>query len=678
MINLIPICLTLFLTLTSAVHKIDFTIHKGDTNFANSSPFNKRLLKRTISSSNSSSNSTNGTVNLEIINKQSFYAASFKLGTPGKDFIAQVDTGSSDLWVYGSDNSFCSTSDSAGGNSSSGLDGYLTIDEKKYANVINPSIGTRLRRGSLFKRDNDSDTDPDSDPTSVGDDLYSSLSADIGEASATIDCEQFGVYSANDSSTGETNGTVLFIEYGDSTFAFGSFYQDVLTLGKDIEVEDFIFGVANLSNSSTPVLGIGLEGLESTNSTIRKELGLKGFTYPNLPSVLVEDGIIEKKAYSLYLNSLDSVSGSVLFGGVDHAKYEGQLVTVPVVNQFPELFDVSIYFDVELTGLTFEGKDLLGSDSDSDSGSNSTAGNSTSFQLDKRTNDTDTGSDDDGDVPENVVLLDSGSTLIYLFPDTTDSLASALDAKLDIGSGYYQLLCPSATDASKNVTFAFNGATIDVPLSNLLISSDDGKHCALAVQSTTDHQILGDVFLSSAYVVFDLEDLQISLAQAKYTNDTDIEEIVGEVPSAVPYSDVKTSSASASATTEHGRSSHGGRSSSSVDVDAFSSLGIPRSGYVSGSSIPISRTHYIEPSSIASILSSEFSSLSSGFSSYDGGDDGGNGDDDGSGSQERRDLRASVMNKRSSDASGSLVYHSLNYSIVWCFVIATFVIVAFV
>ncbi|CAM9010217.1 unnamed protein product [Wickerhamomyces anomalus] len=57
--------------------------------------------------------------------------------------------------------------------------------------------------------------------------------------------------------------------------------------------------------------------------------------------------------------------------------------------------------------------------------------------------------------------------------------------------------------------------------------------CFLKIVSLTDDIIiLGDIFLSSAYIVYDLEDQEISIAQANHSSEEDIEPIVTSVPSA--------------------------------------------------------------------------------------------------------------------------------------------------
>lgn len=52
--------------------------------------------------------------------------------------------------------------------------------------------------------------------------------------------------------------------------------------------------------------------------------------YDNFPVLLQKQGLINKIAYSVYLNSSNSTTGTILFGAIDHAKYDGALSTVPI------------------------------------------------------------------------------------------------------------------------------------------------------------------------------------------------------------------------------------------------------------------------------------------------------------------------------------------------------------
>jgi hypothetical protein len=85
------------------------------------------------------------------------------------------------------------------------------------------------------------------------------------------------------------------------------------------------FGIGYVSSSPEGILGIGY----TLNEVAVARAGLD--PYPNLPQKLVNDGTISTNAYSLWLNDLDSSTGSILFGGVDTDKFHGELKTLPIL-----------------------------------------------------------------------------------------------------------------------------------------------------------------------------------------------------------------------------------------------------------------------------------------------------------------------------------------------------------
>jgi len=70
-------------------------------------------------------------------------------------------------------------------------------------------------------------------------------------------------------------------------------------------------------------MGVGYDTNEATND------GPNG-VYPSIMDNLVADGVINRKAYSLYLNDLQANKGSIIFGGIDTTKYTGDLVALPL------------------------------------------------------------------------------------------------------------------------------------------------------------------------------------------------------------------------------------------------------------------------------------------------------------------------------------------------------------
>jgi hypothetical protein len=106
------------------------------------------------------------------------------------------------------------------------------------------------------------------------------------------------------------------------------------------------FGIIYNTTLQEGVSGVGYPGIEGQVGNLGDQ------PYPNLPSLLVSQGYIESRAYSVYLNDEhNAAGGTLLFGGVDTEKYYGDLVAVPfvpvpnqtVIDQFyVKLEDVSV------------------------------------------------------------------------------------------------------------------------------------------------------------------------------------------------------------------------------------------------------------------------------------------------------------------------------------------------
>lgn len=277
-----------------------------------------------------------------------------------------------------------------------------------------------------------------------------------------------------------------------------------------VTLDDFQFGVGDESASTMGVLGIGYTVIEVQVNRAG------GPAYPNLPQALVDGGHINNNAYSLWLNDLDASTGSILFGGVNTEKFEGDLVTVPVLG------DQGIYFElaVALSGLQFDGKDMAGSDN----------------------------------LPI-AVVLDSGTSLMYLPDSIVENIYNEVDVVLNGGTAY--AYCDDA-NSDRTLDFTFSGQTISIPMNELYISvgtdsrgqpvtfQDGRAACIFGIAPTGGSTpLLGDTFLRSAYVVYDLQNNEISLAQTRFNSTTDnVQEIVNgttPVPGAVAASTTITS-----------------------------------------------------------------------------------------------------------------------------------------
>lgn len=325
----------------------------------------------------------------------------------------------------------------------------------------------------------------------------------------TTPCRLSGTYLANSSSTYEYIGSYFNISYVDGSRAGGDYVSDTVTIGSQ-KMDRLQFGVGYSSSSAQGILGIGYEINEVQVGRAGKE------AYRNLPSKMVEDGLIQSKSYSLWLNDLGANKGNILFGGVDTGKYEGQLQTLPIQTQ------TGIYaeFLITLTGMKL-GNQSIG--------------------------------DDDMAL---AVLLDSGSSLTYLPDQMVEEIYTAVGAQWNPGELGAYVPC-SLANKPMNLTFNFTSPTIAVEMNELVLDliTDGGKRptfqngvtaclfgIAPAGQGTN---VLGDTFLRSAYVVYDMDNNQISLAQTRFNSTVSRVREIGAGADAVPGATLVTNSVTA-------------------------------------------------------------------------------------------------------------------------------------
>jgi hypothetical protein len=319
-------------------------------------------------------------------------------------------------------------------------------------------------------------------------------SSDIWFPSAQSDiCQEnaqactFGSYDLTASSTGtELQKDAFQIEYVDGSMIEGDYISDVLNLG-NTQVKNVTMAAATTASRAIGIMGIGYQAGESIAET-------EGLTYPSFVSELVEQGQISSLAYSLWLNDVKANTGSILFGGIDTSKYVGSLVALPI--QTDASTGSLTSFTVAWTGLT------------------SSSGGSTQTY-------TETGT-------AIAAILDSGTTDTLLPDAVANSIYSALGVTTD--PSYGNLVSCDMADDDLTFTFTFggpHGASVKVPLSEFvtpLLTTDgstptvDGKSaCTFAIDSAGSDPILfGDSFLRSAYVVYDLQNNMIGLAQTDF------------------------------------------------------------------------------------------------------------------------------------------------------------------
>ena len=321
-------------------------------------------------------------------------------------------------------------------------------------------------------------------------------------------CSASGTYNANSSSTYKFVSSDFNVTYIDGSGATGDYATDTLSIGGKT-LESLQFGIGYNSGSAQGILGIGYAANEAQANRNGKQ------PYSNLPQAMVDAKLIQSSAYSLWLDDLESSTGSILFGGVDSDKYTGSLQTLPV----EKVQGQYIQFVITISGMALV-----------QNGINQSLSNSLPTP----------------------VILDSGSSLTYLPDSLTNDIYTALNVQYSQQQGAGLCDCNLA-NGNITLDFTFTSPTISVPIRELVINpyataqpesqtsrkrqifSNGGSDCIFGIiPSGGTTAVLGDTFLRSAYVVYDLVNNQISLAQTNFNATSSNVRAIGTGSSSVP------------------------------------------------------------------------------------------------------------------------------------------------
>ncbi|KAI1163555.1 aspartic peptidase domain-containing protein [Nemania serpens] len=304
--------------------------------------------------------------------------------------------------------------------------------------------------------------------------------------------DQYGsclaTYEPTDSSTYKLVDPDAFqIQYLDGSGAEGDYIKDTFHIG-GASIKALQVGLAENSSINSGLLGIGFNVNVAADEP-----------YPNIIDLFVNQDLIDSKTYSLYLNDLAAETGTILFGGLDTKKFIGQLKAVDILpdvnSKMYSSFTVTLDSLRISSGSSSKGLDLL-----------------------------------DDKTP---VILDSGTTLTYLPPRVANRIYESFDAVDDTGvTGLVYVSC-DLLSTGRDVTVDFqlggpNGPLIRVPVDEIVLDNVKGYMglglalpdlpfddvCSFGIQSLSGIYLLGDTFLRSAYVVYDLSNKKIALAQA--------------------------------------------------------------------------------------------------------------------------------------------------------------------
>jgi hypothetical protein len=306
-------------------------------------------------------------------------------------------------------------------------------------------------------------------------------------------CAATGTYSSNKSSTYQLMNADFHAQYGTPEIDIGDYVSDTVHIN-GVSLPNVTFGLAlkeSGAGDSFGILGVGYTmnegGYRFNHNT--------SLVYPTVLDQLVTSGTIDRHVFSLFLNDQAAGKGSILFGGVDSGKYTGALTALPIIQNNYNGTMVYLEYRVALTSISI----------------NSETGNSvlTSSNF------------------SNAALLDSGTTSMDLPMSVAQAIYSGLGAK-NLSSTTYVTSCVYM-NSNSTLSFQFGGPTgptVNVSFAEILVPTgtnfgDGDEICEIRIAgvpdatSQADGIVLGDAFLRAAYLVYDLDNNEIAIAQAK-------------------------------------------------------------------------------------------------------------------------------------------------------------------
>ncbi|KAG8159083.1 hypothetical protein KVR01_010744 [Diaporthe batatas] len=298
-----------------------------------------------------------------------------------------------------------------------------------------------------------------------------------------------GSFSPDASSGVEKTGLLLNTSFGTGETYQGPFVKGLLTLGSNnqtISDAEFALQEDGFVPEGTPsfaVFGVGPVGNEASDRP-----------YSNVPISMKQAGVTKTSAFGVYVNDFRGTPGSIAFGGVDKAKFSGELKEVPLISndqgEFPQ-------FVVGLSSMTVTG------------------GNGQQVGPQRR-------------APGNLLsetqpaLIDTGNPELDLPADAVRGLAQTLGVETRNDQDAVLLGNVPCNLASMSLAFGFdNDATMmNVPLDLLMVPGDVPGQCAIPSIIGLQNGVvggltsLGNPFLQATYAVFDSEGKKILLGQA--------------------------------------------------------------------------------------------------------------------------------------------------------------------
>uniref|UniRef100_A0A4W2DMJ1 Peptidase A1 domain-containing protein n=1 Tax=Bos indicus x Bos taurus TaxID=30522 RepID=A0A4W2DMJ1_BOBOX len=272
-------------------------------------------------------------------------------------------------------------------------------------------------------------------------------------------CSTHVMFRHFDSSTFRPTKKTFSINYGSGRMK-GVVVHDTVRIG-DLVSTDQPFGLS--------VVELGFDGIPFD--------GVMGLNYPKLSfsgaipifDNLRNQGAISEPVFAFYLSKYKPEGSVVMFGGVDHRYYKGELNWIPVSQPRHWL--------ISMNHISMNGNIVACSHGCQ-------------------------------------AFVDTGTSLIYGPTDLVTNINKLMNARLE--NSEYAVLC-DAVKTLPPVIFNING--IDYPLPPQAYITKDKNSCISIFQGglenlSPDNWLLGDVFLRQYFSVFDRKNERIGLAPA--------------------------------------------------------------------------------------------------------------------------------------------------------------------
>ncbi|KPV77463.1 uncharacterized protein RHOBADRAFT_51313 [Rhodotorula graminis WP1] len=264
----------------------------------------------------------------------------------------------------------------------------------------------------------------------------------------------FTTFDASQSSTAENSTDSFQISYGDGSTVSGPVYTDTVT-------------VAGLSASSQHFSAVDDMGTDFGDTPVDGILGLGFETISNLGErpffkTLWEEGHVSQNLFSFVLGDTDE--GELYLGGLDDAKYSGELTYTPVTQ--------AGYWQVE------------------------GAASANGIKL----------------APEQMII-DTGTTLVLGPPTSVAKFFRRVRGARPFQNGYWSYPCSLPFKAA----FEFGGVSYEIPSKylNLGLTELGSSRCVASIVGQdvgVEAWIVGDSFLRNVYTVFNAGESSVGFA----------------------------------------------------------------------------------------------------------------------------------------------------------------------